>query len=254
MAKTATTLRARLRAAGVHLCISVAMGTTLLFGVLKVWYPSPLFELAAGKDLFLLVLGCDLTLGPLLTLVVFNTSKPRAELVRDLIVIGTVQLLALGYGVWTVLQVRPVFIVYNAGQFNVTLANEVVQVDGGEPVQALPWWGPRTVAVKLPDNADDRNRITFSSIEGRGDVFQMPAYFVLYSTAKDEVIRYARSPEELAEKLRLPTEVVVAAVREEMAGRRVGVLPLVVRRNVAVVAVSLDDARILGIETLPRTP
>jgi len=44
------------------------------------------------SDVFLLMLGVDVVLGPLVTLVVFNTRKPRAELVRDLAVVVLVQL------------------------------------------------------------------------------------------------------------------------------------------------------------------
>lgn len=45
------------------------------------------------SDLFVLMLGVDVgvVLGPLVTMVVFNTRKPRAELVRDLALVVLVQ-------------------------------------------------------------------------------------------------------------------------------------------------------------------
>ena len=52
-----------------------------------------------GRELFMLVVGCDLALGPLLSLVVFDSSKTRRELLFDYTVLGIVQLAGLVYGV-----------------------------------------------------------------------------------------------------------------------------------------------------------
>ena len=49
-----------------------------------------------------LVVGIDVVLGPLLTLIVFHPKKK--SLIWDLAVIVAVQLGALGYGVWVMAQ------------------------------------------------------------------------------------------------------------------------------------------------------
>jgi len=63
----------------------------------------------------------DVILGPLITLTVFNRSKPRSELVRDLTVVGLIQLAALGYGLWTVFVARPVHLVFEYDRFRVCM-------------------------------------------------------------------------------------------------------------------------------------
>jgi len=248
-------LAARLRAAGIHLAISATIALLLILAVTNVWYPSPLFELAKGRDIFLLMIGCDVTLGPVMTLIIFNIRKPRAELARDLAIIATVQLAAMVYGMSTLLEARPAYIVYNEGQFNVPLANELVagteKATSGQSVGA-PWFGPPLVGSKLPQETEERNRLLFSSIGGHGDVFQMPRYFVPYAEVKREVASRARSAEALAKDMRLdPGRVRAAVAGFAQNGAKVGYLPLVIRTELAVAVVSLPEGEFLGVKPLP---
>ncbi|MBK7144251.1 MAG: hypothetical protein IPH76_03200 [Xanthomonadales bacterium] len=88
-----------------------------------VWYPDALFTLAGAGKLLILVVGIDVTLGPLLTLIVFNPIKK--SLIWDLAVILMVQMGALGYGVWVMAQSRPVFLVGAVDRFELVSANEI---------------------------------------------------------------------------------------------------------------------------------
>jgi hypothetical protein len=249
-------LRSRLLATAIHLASSAALAAALVVLVMRVWYPGALFELAKGRDIFLLLLGVDITLGPLLTLVVFNVKKPRRELARDISIIAFVQLAAMAYGVTTILQARPAFIVYNAGQFNVPLATELLAGAASEaadgPAPAAPWWGPELVAAKLPDSIEERNAILFLAAGGGGDVFQMPRYFQDYGSARTEVASRARTPEALADELRVePARVRAALARVAPSEAATGVLPLVVRRSTAIAVVRLPSGDWLGFAPLP---
>ena len=85
----------RWKAAGIHLSISLAIGLlvgALLFGV---WYPPPYFHAAGADELILLLVGIDIVLGPLMTLVIFRSGKRGLKF--DLTVIGLV-CLACGLG------------------------------------------------------------------------------------------------------------------------------------------------------------
>ena len=248
-------LAARLRAAGIHLAISGGVALLLMLAVTRVWYPSPLFELAKGRDIFLLMIGCDITLGPVITLVIFNIHKPRAELVRDLAIIGTVQIVAMVYGASTLLGARPAYVVYNVGQFNVPLANELVAgTDETASKQAVraPWFGPPLVGSRLPQEGEERDRLLFSAVGGRGDLFQMPRYYVPYAEVKRDVAAHAKSADTLAKELRLdPVRVRAAVSRFSSRGANVGYLPLVVRLQLAIAVVSLPDGEFRGIAPLP---
>ncbi len=245
----------RIRAFAMHIGASAALAGVLSLLAILVWYPSPLFALAKGRDIFFLLTGCDVVLGPVLTLVVFNVRKPRAELIRDLAVIVVVQIIAMVYGIATLLQARPAYIVYNAGQFNVSLANEIVDppADGkAGTTHFLPWRGPKLVGVKLPQDPQERNRILLSAVGGQGDIFQMPQYFVNYDEVRPEVIAKAKTEQEISDQLHWD----VAKVRPLMAqfsnlGANAGLLPLVVRHSLALAVVDRRNGDFLGILAAP---
>ena len=78
----------RWQAAGIHLGLSATIGTLVLLAMLLVWYPGAYFAAAGGEGLLLILLGVDISLGPLLTLIIFNPRK-RLNLIRlDLSVIA----------------------------------------------------------------------------------------------------------------------------------------------------------------------
>ncbi len=70
----------RFRAAGIHLSLSILIGLLTLALMWFVWYPTPLFFGMGGNELALLIVGVDIALGPLATLVVFETKKKTTEL------------------------------------------------------------------------------------------------------------------------------------------------------------------------------
>lgn len=250
-------LAGRLAAAGVHLAVSGCIALVLILLVTKLWYPPPLFDLANGRDIFLLLIACDITLGPLMTLVIFNTGKSRIELARDVAIIAVVQIGAMAYGLSTLLAVRPAYIVYNEGQFNVALANEL-QTEASDkpdavPPPAAPWFGPELVGARIPEQLDERNALIFSSVAGRGDIFQMPRYYVRYDEVRREVVDKAESADEICRRLNLDRTGVDALVtRYEKSGAKVGLLPVVIRRALALGLVDRRNGDLLGMEPAPR--
>src|SRR4051812_33844000 len=87
----------RLRAAAIHLAISAALAGLAALVVFVFWYPYPYRVLSGGRELFTLLISVDVIIGPLITLAVFNVTKPREELRRDLAIVGLLQLAALTY-------------------------------------------------------------------------------------------------------------------------------------------------------------
>lgn len=163
------TLRSRLKASGAHLFVSLGIAAVAALLVFGLWYPYPYREISDGKELFLLVVSVDIALGPLLTLSVFNRKKPRAELLRDLAVIGALQIAALGYGLWTVFQARPVYLVFEIDRFRVVHAIEVDAESlrhAPQELQALPLMGPQVLALR--DFKDEREKMdaTIAALQG----------------------------------------------------------------------------------------
>jgi hypothetical protein len=104
-------LRTKLKASGLHLGLSLVIFVFLAYKIYFVWYPVPYFAVDGGWQGIRLVAAVDLVLGPLITFLIFDLTKSRRAIVFDLIVIATVQIGALIYGVTTTYQQRPVSIV-----------------------------------------------------------------------------------------------------------------------------------------------
>jgi hypothetical protein len=184
----------RWKAAGIHLSISACIGVVaglLLFGV---WYPPPLFHAAGADELILLLVGVDLAIGPLLTLIVFRAGKRGLKF--DLVCIGLVQSIALVYGMSVVLQSRPVFLVGVVDRFVLVAANEIADDDlaqGQQPqFRSRSWTGPRLVVAELPTSSKERSDLVFSSFSGR-DVPNLPKYYRDYAQAGQSLLAKAKT-------------------------------------------------------------
>lgn len=104
-------LATKLKATAIHLAMSLVIFSYLLYQIVYVWYPQPYFTVDGGWQGLRLVAAVDLVLGPLITFLIFNLSKPRLEIIFDLLVIVSIQFGALAYGVILTYDQRPVAIV-----------------------------------------------------------------------------------------------------------------------------------------------
>lgn len=100
----------RYRASLIHLGLSGAIVASVLAVVFFVWYPGWSFRVAGAVSPVMIMVGVDLVLGPLLTLIIYKEGKPGLKF--DLAFIATVQILALSYGSYTLYGARPHFLVF----------------------------------------------------------------------------------------------------------------------------------------------
>ena len=156
----------RFRAAAIHfgLCVFVAFVLLALFWF--VWYPAPLFRAVGGLEIFLMLLGIDIVLGPLLTFVVFKAGKKTLKF--DLAVIALVQIAALTYGVYALLAGRPVYLASLGDGFKLVQANEVELKELEIAKTTLPLWGPKWVGTKRSTDAQENERVSLSGAAGGG--------------------------------------------------------------------------------------
>lgn len=161
--------------------VVAAMAAWLVFGL---WYPFPYRELSGGRELFLLVVSVDVVCGPLLTAVLFNPKKPRTEMVRDLGMVALIQLGALGYGLWTVWEARPLFLVQEVDRFKVVnapaLEDDALQ-SLNEVLKPKFWDGPKVVAIRQPKDIKEKNMVMFSALSGGRDYGERPDFYVPYA-------------------------------------------------------------------------
>lgn len=191
----------RWKAAAIHLSISAciaAIAAGLIFGL---WYP-PAYRTAAGADqLVLLLIGVDITLGPLLTLVVYKAGKWGLRF--DLAMIALFQCVAFLYGMSVVTRARPAFVVAAIDRFVLVPANDLDAADlakGSEPeFRSLSWTGPRLVGVQMPTDTKTRTDLLFSGLAGK-DIEKYPEYYVDYPSVATDLLTHAKPVDDLIRK------------------------------------------------------
>ena len=243
----------RYKAFGTHLLGSVVVALLTSALVFMVWYPGLLASATGVIGVFLIVLAVDVVIGPLITLIVFNTAKK--ELKRDLAVVLLLQLAALGYGVHTVWVARPVYQVFNTDRFDLAYANDFDEAKLKKATSAefgsLPWSGPRTIAAKRPESGKLRNEILFSSLAGGDDIAQMVQYYVPYAELKDEVLKRQQPLDKLL-LFNATRTAEVEALRRRYASRSVGFVPLKGKVKDLTVVIDAQTAEVL--ETVALEP
>jgi hypothetical protein len=146
----------RLQAFAIHLLISLAVFAALLSAMWLWFFPGALFAAAGGWQGVQLIALVDLVLGPCLTLIVFNRSKPVAELRRDLTIIGVIQVLALVGGVYAAHMVRPLAVVHVFDTLYVHDQESFSSAGLGLGEQKrLTGWSPRFYYVPVPVTSEE---------------------------------------------------------------------------------------------------
>jgi hypothetical protein len=182
----------RWQAAPIHLGISAAIATVVFSSMLLLWYPRPYFYAAGGRTLLLLLIGVDVIIGPLLTLIVFDPRKKR--LVVDLAVIATLQLGALAYGAWVMFNARPVYVAFAGDRFELVEASAIDPDDQAlakSRFRSLPMTGPQIVGTRLPADPEELDRLGRVAMLG-GSVGAFPQHFVPYAAVTHDVLARAK--------------------------------------------------------------
>lgn len=178
-------MRTRLKAGLIHLSISATIALLVFLPMYFFWYPDVLFDYAGGRDLFLLIVSVDVTLGPLITTIVYVPGKWGLRF--DLWFIAIVQLTALAYGVYVLFESRPAYIVFVKDRFELVRANEypVGMLERPESARwaSLPWTGPQIIAARLPTDPKEALQVMLEGIGGV-DIHLKPQYYVPYAQAE----------------------------------------------------------------------
>lgn len=245
----------RLRASAIHLGLSLSIAVLAALLVFGVWYPYPYREISGGRELFVLVVSVDVILGPLVTLVIFDRSKPRAKLRGDLAIVVLIQLAALAYGLWTVSVARPVHLVFEIDRFRVVHAIDVPpdMLDMAPPgLVALPLTGPTVLGLRDFHDQQERMDATLAAVQGAQLGFR-PDLWQSYAASIPRVLKAAQPVQLL--KTRFPDRAAEIDRVLSKAGARtenVVYLPLVSHRFFWTVFLDPVDAHVVA--TMPLDP
>jgi hypothetical protein len=224
----------RWKAAAIHLFISLAIALMIGFVFLKIWYPPPFFSAAGADELMLLLVGVDITLGPLITLIIFRSGKPGLKF--DLAFIAAVQCCSLAYGLSIVLQSRPVFLVAAIDRFTLVFANDLdaaaLQKGKQAEFQHLSWSGPKLVGAVLPTDSQKRSDLFWSAAVAHEDIEHMPEFYVPYEQQTQAIIDHSRNLDTLREKHPEAAIQIDEVAREnQMDMNDLAYLPLIARKH-----------------------
>jgi hypothetical protein len=191
---TALQFSSRLKAFFLHIGISTCIALLCAALVFGLWYPWPYRVLAGGQSLFFIVLAVDLILGPLLTFVIFDVRKAKMALVRDLCVIGVLQIIGLAYGLHIVFQARPVAMVFEVDRFRIISDLDVRKQElpiALPELRQLSLSGPKLLGTRKPKNADEQFDAIELGMQG-ADIGVRPSFWQAYSLSIPDVLSKAR--------------------------------------------------------------
>lgn len=181
-------MSARIKAFTLHLTISAVIALAVIGMVFYLWYPAPLHTAVGVTQIFLILLAVDVVIGPLLTLLVYKVGKKT--LVMDLTVIAVLQISALAYGLFTVAEGRPAWLVFAVDRFDLV---RVLDIDERKLEQADLAYrqpsllGPSWVAAINPTDLDERNDILMESVMAGIDIAQRPNLYAPLNSQKTEI-------------------------------------------------------------------
>jgi hypothetical protein len=207
--------REKFIATGVHFLVTLTLAACAAALVFLVWFPDPLQTMIGGTELFVLVVGCDLVLGPLVSLVIYNSRKSRRKLIFDYVVVGILQISAMVYGVHVLADSRPVFVAFSVDRMEIVTAREITDQElaavSRPEFAKLSFTGPRLVGIDVPPA--ERTDALFKAMNGN-DIYLRPKFFVPYETKLAEVRKRARLISDLTRRKPASKSVIEAAIAD----------------------------------------
>lgn len=191
----------RFKAATIHLAISLSLAATIGVVLYFLWFPPPYFVAAGASTLMLVLMGVDIGIGPLLTLLAANPRKPKKLLKLDLSIIAVLQALAFGYGIHAIAAARPIFIVAEADRFVLVAADEISDADlaqGSLPAfRRRSWTGPVLAAAAPPTGEEGGGAFAMQVMTTGKDIDRLPRYYMAYDQIIGKLMRHAKLLDQL---------------------------------------------------------
>lgn len=182
-----------------HLSASFIVALLVLGWLFTVWYPSPLAKATGVTHIVLLMIAIDVIVGPILGFIVYKAHKKSLKF--DLMMIVLLQIFALGYGVYSVSEGRPIWTVFNGNRFELIRNNELLDVSVDRRVNNEYYHasllGPKYVAVKIAEDQLEREKNMFEELQGGISLAQRPERYVAIAEAKGRIIETAEDTSDL---------------------------------------------------------
>ncbi|WP_018276445.1 hypothetical protein WKI13_07525 [Teredinibacter turnerae] len=171
-------LKAKLKAAVLHFVFTVLIALCSAFLIFIVWYPTPYTAISGGFRLWVILTLVELSLGPLMSIVIYNPLKKIRELICDYALVGLVQVAALSYGVYVLYSARPLFMVFVKDRFEVVTASDLTPRLQSEAAKwRASWAGPTVLGVRSSKTASEQHELMFDTVSSGVGVHLRPKYY-----------------------------------------------------------------------------
>ena len=232
----------KIRAAGVHLLLSAIVVSVIFAIIFFVWYPAPTFQIAGALEIVFILIGVDLVLGPLLTLIVYKQGKKSLKF--DLSVIALIQLSALIYGSYTLYLERPYYMVFAVDRFNIVSEQDIDKSSiRFDELQKKPVGDVIRVFARLPEGQAFQAFLDSVIVNGEPDLERRPEFWEPYENGKSQIAAKIRSLDEL--NIETPVDAArVQRVRQRHQDRypKLGFVPVGSRKQ--------DIGMVMDVETI----
>lgn len=146
----------KIKAFLIHL-FAASITATLCYALIKTWYPTPYYEILHGKEILTLAIIIDLTIGPLVTLILFNPKNSKKELLATIAIATTLQITALSYGLYKAAFSRPLFLAFEGDKFRIVSRPDINKSElsrAPSNLQKISLSGPKIISTKLLEAGD----------------------------------------------------------------------------------------------------
>jgi hypothetical protein len=232
----------------IHLAVSAIVALVCAALGLRLWYPYPYDVLAGGRQLILIIISVDVICGPLLTMIVANPEKKILQLWRDFGIVVLLQICALSYGIYSLVEARPVWLAFEGDRFRVVSVPDIdpqKMKNASERLRHLSFQGPRPVGVELLKSSDPRFPQSIQlAMQGIPPAFR-PERWRPYDEHLVDVIAAAKPLGNLYKKTKESEKILrTEAARLGLSEKKLGYLPLVSKNSDDwIVLIDLDDAQ-----------
>lgn len=238
-------IQQKMRAFAIHFAISLVVIGAFLAFVYFVLYTPEILRLEGGDQITLIIFAVDLTLGPLMTLILYRKGKPG--MLFDLVMIGVIQASAFLYGGWVLYSERPVYVAFIKEHFEIVpLAS--IEIGELKETSLSPglFSGPRRVYVERPGD-EASQQILWQALAGGKDVHLLPEYYRPFEQNLEAVRARHVSLEKLRKERPAAADAVEAALKKlNRSEADAMVLPIIGHAAEGTVILDRESGALLG--------
>ncbi len=236
-----------------HLALSATVVGTVCGVIFFIWYPAPYFAIKGAWNVLRVLIGVDLVVGPLLTLILFRPNK--RGLAIDMTMIAMIQLSALLYGTATIYQERPYYAVFAVDRIEVLAERDVdAAAVAGTEFEHKPLVGPMLAVASVPTDPDELQRLLEETLfQGKPDIERRPERWRTWAEAHDAVLARAEPLSMLREE-RPAAAAAIDRVSRDLGKDPADILYLPVVGGDRALTLVLDDETALPLTVIDFDP